>query len=55
MDPIVFDVNMTHYFFSWLIRSKYGLTPKWSPYGESPHGKTLCGVREPMLNCGIMR
>jgi septal ring factor EnvC (AmiA/AmiB activator) len=25
-----------------------------TPYGESPHGKTLCGVREPMLHYGIM-
>ena len=28
--------------FSWLIRTKYGWTPKWSPYGEIPPGKTLC-------------
>jgi hypothetical protein len=35
---------------------------KWSPYGEIPHGKTLCRlsyprsmVREPMIICGIMR
>jgi hypothetical protein len=47
MDPIFFDVNMTHYCFV--------MVDKWSPYGESPHEKTLCGVREPMLNCGIMR
>jgi len=34
---------------------KYGWTPKWSHYGESPHGKTLCEVIEPILNYGIMR
>ena len=46
----------------WLIRCKNGWTPKWSPYGESPHEKTLCGlsyprrmVGGPMLICGIMR
>ena len=26
---------------SWLIRCTNGWTPKWSPYGESPHGKIL--------------
>ena len=47
---------------SWLIRYTNGWTPKWSPYGESYHGKMLCRlsyprsmVREPMLICGIMR
>ena len=47
---------------SWLIRCTNGWTPKWSPYGESPHGKTLCGlsyprrmVGGPMLECGIIR
>ena len=28
---------------SWLIRSTKGWTAKWSPYGEIPHGKMLCG------------
>ena len=47
---------------SWLIRCTNGWTPKWSPYGEIPHGKTLYGliyprrmVGGPMLLCGIMR
>ena len=47
---------------SWLIRYTNGWTPNWSPYGEIPHGKTLCRlsyprsmVRETMLICGIMR
>ena len=46
---------------SWLISCTNGWTPKWSPNGESPHGKTLRGlsyprmVGGPMLVCGIMR
>ena len=47
---------------SWLIRCTNGWTPKWSPYGEIPHGKTLYGlsyprrmVGGPMLVWGITR
>ena len=47
---------------SLLIKWTNGWTPKWSPYGESSHGKTICGlsyprrmVGGPMLVCGIMR
>ena len=47
---------------SWLIRFTNVWTQKWSPYGEIPHKKMLCGltyprsmVRELMINCGIMR
>jgi hypothetical protein len=47
---------------SWLIRCTNGWTPKWSPYGESPHGKTLYKLSyprrtagEPMLLCEIMK
>ena len=47
---------------SWLIRCTNRWTPKWSPYGESPHGKTLCRlsyprimVGGPILVCEIMR
>ena len=52
----------SHIVLSWLIRCINGWTPKWSPYGESPHGKTLYGlsyprrmVGGPMLVWGIMR
>jgi hypothetical protein len=38
------------------------MNPKWSPYGESPHGKMLYRLSYPrrlvrghMLACGIMR
>ena len=48
-------------FLSWLIRCTNGWTPKWSPYGESPHRKMLYRlsyprrmVGGPMLVCGIM-
>ena len=37
---------------SWLIGSTNGWTPKWSPYGESPHGKTLCGLSYPRRMVG---
>ena len=47
---------------SWLIRCTNGWTPKWSPYGESPHRKMLYGlgyprrmVGGPMIACGLMR
>ena len=47
---------------SWLIRCTNGWTPKWSPYGESPHEKILYGlsyprrkVGGPMLVWGITR
>ena len=32
---------------SWLIRCTNRWTPKWSPYGEIPHGKTLYGLSYP--------
>jgi hypothetical protein len=62
MDPSLFDVNMTHYCLVMVDKKYRWMTPKWSPYGEIPHRKTLCGlsyprsmVRETMLIFGIMR
>ena len=37
---------------SWLIRCTNGWTPKWSPYGESPHGKMLYRLGYPRRNVG---